>query len=412
MSGVVVPELLVQGALSFVYFALWTVFQSVIGRRLDERAQRFVSMAAFAFAGWLTLFAASGVSDGVILDQRGAIIGLASAYAGLAGGAATAAVCALTRWWQNGQGAVAGLLGIAADLAVAVVVVQLAGQRSGWAAALKLLVLGIAVGATEAGSLALIPPSPSSEDFFADYGAKLLLVQLVGTLLFGGLIEIAEDRKRQPPSLHDRLFTLDAVLQQTVDAFGKATAAAAPYAGHEARVAALAVALGVRCGLTGDRLRGLAVAAKIHNIGQLRIPADILLKPSRLSSTEFELVKQHADAGWELLQPIAFPWPVADIVHQHHENYDGSGYPKGLAGDGILLEARILRVADTLEALCSHRPFRAALPLDQAVERLRELSGTTLDGRIVERCLALIAENEYRPPDPPDGAAGWSVAPR
>lgn len=202
----------------------------------------------------------------------------------------------------------------------------------------------------------------------------------------------------------DRVYgRLGTVMRQTIEAFSANTMHSDPYtAGHEERVAHLCVALGQvlkqDMGLDDSRLEGLEIAARAHDIGQAKIPSELLLRPRRLGEIEFAFIRQHADVGADILGTIDFPWPVADIVRQHHENYDGSGYPKGLAGDAILPEARILRVADMLEALSSHRPFRNALPWVDALERLRSERGRALDPVVVDACLRLTTAGGYRFP--------------
>lgn len=170
-------------------------------------------------------------------------------------------------------------------------------------------------------------------------------------------------------------------------------------AGHEVRVSDLAVAIGRKLQLDEHQLEGLGLAAMVHDIGQIQIPSEILTRPRRLNREEFELVKMHAEASHEILKDIHFPWPIADIAWQHHENVDGSGYPRGLAGDEILLEARIIHVADSMEAMLSHRPFRRQLGLEQALAQLKQYRGSVYDSRVVDACLTLFTEHGYELPD-------------
>jgi PAS domain S-box-containing protein/putative nucleotidyltransferase with HDIG domain len=170
-----------------------------------------------------------------------------------------------------------------------------------------------------------------------------------------------------------------------------------PYtAGHERRVAELAVALAGEMGRTGEEIDALRLAALIHDIGKIAIPAEILAKPGRLSVIEFNLIKQHVAAGFEILSAIDFGRPVAEYVLQHHERLDGSGYPQGLAGDDILPEARILAVADVVEAMSSHRPYRAALGMEPALAEIREHAGVKYDAEVVAACVRSIEEKGFR----------------
>lgn len=180
-------------------------------------------------------------------------------------------------------------------------------------------------------------------------------------------------------------------LRKTVSVLSAALEARDPYtAGHEERVAEIALAIGRELGLDPQRMTGLELAATVHDVGKIQVPAEILSKPTRLSHAEFELIKMHPATGAELLQDVQFEWPIADIIRQHHERFDGSGYPSGLAGEDILLEARILAVADTFEAMASHRPYRPGLGVEAAAAEIREGAGSRYDPDVAGACLALI----------------------
>jgi HD-GYP domain-containing protein (c-di-GMP phosphodiesterase class II) len=169
---------------------------------------------------------------------------------------------------------------------------------------------------------------------------------------------------------------------------------------HERRVGELAAATAIaeEMGLDADRVEGIRIAGCVHDVGKISIPADILAKPSRLTSAEFDLVKLHPQQGHEILQGIDFPWPVAQIALQHHERLDGSGYPNGLKGDAILLEARIVAVADVVEAMASHRPYRPALRMDEALGEIEGGRGKKYDSAVVGACLRLFREQSYMIP--------------
>jgi len=185
-------------------------------------------------------------------------------------------------------------------------------------------------------------------------------------------------------------------LAGTVGIVGKTVEIRDPYtAGHQRRVSELACAIGRKLDLPEERIDGLAVAGLLHDIGKISIPAEILSKPTRLSETEFALIKGHPQVGFDLLRPIQFPWPVAQIVLQHHERMDGSGYPQGLTGEEILLEARILAVADTVEAMAAHRPYRAALGIDAALEEINKSKGLHYSEDVVEACLQLFTKEGF-----------------
>jgi PAS domain S-box-containing protein len=182
-------------------------------------------------------------------------------------------------------------------------------------------------------------------------------------------------------------------LRSTVRALSNAQESRDPYtAGHQHRVARLSVAIGERMGMDEKRLRALEMGAFVHDIGKLRIPADLLAKPGRLLPAEFELIKTHAEAGSDILSDTDIPDVILDIVRHHHERLDGSGYPDGLAGEELSLEVRIIGVADTVEAVTSHRPYRAARGLAHAREVLSEGRGTIFDAEVTDVCLALMDE--------------------
>jgi HD-GYP domain-containing protein (c-di-GMP phosphodiesterase class II) len=188
-------------------------------------------------------------------------------------------------------------------------------------------------------------------------------------------------------ALEDALGAIAAVLEQRD-----------PYtAGHQKHVATLAMAIGRELVLGDKQLRGLYLGAMVHDIGKIQVPVDILTKPGKLTPQEFNLVKEHPTAGYQVLKDIAFPWPIAQMIHQHHEYLDGSGYPEGLEGDQILLEARILTVADIVESMSSDRPYRAALGIPQARAHIIQMRGAQLDEAVVDACLRILDRGDFTP---------------
>jgi len=179
----------------------------------------------------------------------------------------------------------------------------------------------------------------------------------------------------------------------TVEALTHTNEMRDPYTtGHQHRVAQLAVALGRKLGMSDNSVEGLRIAGILHDIGKINVPAEILSRPGRLRPVEFELLKGHPAAGYDILKGIEFKWPVAEIVYQHHERLDGSGYPRGLKGDEILLEARILSVADVMEAMVSHRPYRPGLGKEAALAELEAGRGKRFDPAVVDACKSLFAD--------------------
>jgi putative nucleotidyltransferase with HDIG domain len=172
-----------------------------------------------------------------------------------------------------------------------------------------------------------------------------------------------------------------------------------PYtAGHERRVGIIAADIAREMGWTKERCKNLEYIGLVHDIGKIAIPAEILTKPSRLSYLEYEMVKGHAEKGYEVLKDIDFPLPIAEIIRQHHERMDGSGYPRGLKGEEILLEARIIAVADVVESIASHRPYRPALGVDVAIKEIEVHKGSLFDSGVVDALLNLFREKNYQLP--------------
>jgi PAS domain S-box-containing protein/putative nucleotidyltransferase with HDIG domain len=207
--------------------------------------------------------------------------------------------------------------------------------------------------------------------------------------------ELAE-RVRAEEELHHSFERLRRTLEETVIALTSAVEIRDPYtAGHQRRVTRLACAIAEEIDLPEEQIEGLRVAGLIHDIGKINVPAEILSKPGRLTDLEFGLIKMHPQIGHDILKTIEFPWPVAQIVLQHHERMDGSGYPADLSDDDILLEARILSVADVVEAMASHRPYRSALGLDKALEEISGNRGRLYDPQVVDACLQLFTDKAF-----------------
>jgi len=169
-------------------------------------------------------------------------------------------------------------------------------------------------------------------------------------------------------------------------------------AGHQRQVARISVAIATEIGLDADAIEGIRVAAEIHDIGKISIPTEILTRPTKLHAAEFELIKTHPRAGYEIVCNIPFPWPVADMILQHHERCDGSGYPDGIRGDQILIGARIIAVADVVDAMASHRPYRPALGIESALAEIERGRGTAYDANVADACLRLFREKRYELP--------------
>jgi putative nucleotidyltransferase with HDIG domain len=205
-------------------------------------------------------------------------------------------------------------------------------------------------------------------------------------------IEI-ENRKRVQQELQHSFESLKNAMHSTIQAISMTVEKRDPYtSGHQQRVADLAKAIAEKMELPESQVESIYMAAAIHDIGKISLPAEILVKPIPLSDIEISLIQAHAQAGYDILKGIEFPWAIADIVLQHHERMDGSGYPQGLAGEDILLEARIICVADVVETMASHRPYRPSIGIDKALEEIDKNKGSLYDPRVVDACLRLYNE--------------------
>jgi PAS domain S-box-containing protein len=205
------------------------------------------------------------------------------------------------------------------------------------------------------------------------------------------------DRKQAEVELQRTLDSLRKAIGATIQVMVSAVEARDPYtAGHQIREANLARAIATEMGLPPDTIEGLRMAGSIHDIGKLSIPAEILSKPTKLTNLEFSLIKEHSLKGYEMLKDVESPWPLAQIVYQHHERMDGSGYPGNLKGDEIIMEARILAVADVVEAMASYRPYRPAIGVEAALNEIEKNKGTLYDADAVNACLRLFQEKGFQ----------------
>jgi HD-GYP domain-containing protein (c-di-GMP phosphodiesterase class II) len=212
-----------------------------------------------------------------------------------------------------------------------------------------------------------------------------VLLDTIATRL-GSLLAraIAEERMNKTLQENERLY------KQLLTVLGAMAEMRDPYtAGHQHSVDKLALAIGVELGLPLRQLEGLQLAASVHDIGKIMVPAEILCKPTKLTKHEFDLIKDHAEAGYNILKDVDIPWPIARIVHEHHERMDGSGYPNGLKGEELLLESRIVAVADVVQSMCAHRPYRVGLGSDAALAEITRNRGELYDPDVVDACLRL-----------------------
>ncbi len=212
---------------------------------------------------------------------------------------------------------------------------------------------------------------------------------------YRGIARDISERKRAEEALKKSHYELTRSLNETVSSLSLTAEHRDPYtAGHQHRVDILACAIAQEMNLSKEQIKGLHIAAILHDIGKIALPSEYLAKPTRLSSEERAIIKCHTEVGYEILKNIHFPWPVAEIVYQHHELLDGTGYPRGITDNAILLETKILTIADVVEAMSSHRPYRPSLGLEAALEEIRMGRGTKYHKDSVDACLSLITNKK------------------
>jgi PAS domain S-box-containing protein/putative nucleotidyltransferase with HDIG domain len=222
-------------------------------------------------------------------------------------------------------------------------------------------------------------------------------VNLNGKKYVLDIIRDVTERKQTAEELRLSSEKLKNAMDGTITTLALAAEVRDPYtAGHQHRVASLSIAIANEMGLSETQKEGIRVASSLHDIGKIYVPAEILSKPGKLKINEFNLVRDHAEVGYELLKSIDFPWPVANIVLQHHERYNGSGYPRGLSGDDIMIEAHIIAVSDVVESMASHRPYRPAFSIEKALLEILQNKGTLYHPQVVDTCLKLFNEKGFK----------------
>jgi len=230
-----------------------------------------------------------------------------------------------------------------------------------------------------------------------DYVFKTHLKRLIPTIL-RALRESKEIKRRKiaEEKVRESYEKLNKTFEEVVVALSSIAEKRDPYtAGHQKNVSKIACTIAKMLGLSPIKIEGLRIAAILHDIGKFYVPSEILNKPGKLTDLEFSILKTHPQVGYEIIKEIEFPWPVADMILQHHEKLDGSGYPKGLFEKDILLESKILAVSDVIEAMSSHRPYRAALGIEAALNQVKNNSGLLYDKSVVECCLDIFENKKF-----------------
>lgn len=384
------------GGVTLITVALFLMIGDVAAAYLSPRQHQRLRSLLFILTGVAVMLVPVYVNGGIPLDQRAAIIAVVALFTGGPVLLTTGAAMLAARWFLGGGGMLAGMLCIVTTMAACAVLAGWWRRHHGKRTPNGALILAAGVAAGICSSIVLLLVQENGWALFLRNGPDLFLVQVVATCMFGFLLKLQVDRQQGAMELKQKNQDLHAALLQAVSTLSVAMSYRDPsLARHETRVADLAEAIGVEFGLGEERLEGLKLAALVHDIGNLQLPAEILMRPRKLTEEEFELVRQHAESGYQILKDVRCPWPLAEIVRQHHEDVNGCGYPRGLTGEQIMLEARILRVADSMEAMLSHQPFRRAYDLDYAIASLEEAKDTRYDPEIVDACVRLFRSGQF-----------------
>lgn len=238
--------------------------------------------------------------------------------------------------------------------------------------------------------------APDGNQRYLLINARAVTGEEGGPVWDGALQDISEQVRLQDESRRN-LLRLNKSMEDAIQAVAATIEQRDPYtAGHQRRVAELARRLATALALPEDTIHGIRLTASIHDIGKIHVPAELLSFPGKLPDIEFALIRQHPQVGYEILKNVDFPWPVAEMVYQHHEHLDGSGYPRGLSGEQIMLGARIITVADVVEAIALYRPYRSGLGIEAALEEIEHHRGTYYDPAVVDACLHLFRTEGFR----------------
>ncbi len=216
-------------------------------------------------------------------------------------------------------------------------------------------------------------------------------------MYYEGVFEDISEGKKEEKRRKESLLELRSFIRGAIHILSQVVKSKDPYtAGHQQRVSDLSRAIATEMKLSRKNVTGIRFAALIHDIGKISIPSEILTKPDKLSHFEYELVKSHVEIGYNIVKHVVFPWPIAELIYQHHERIDGSGYPRGLKGGEMLVGAKIIGVADTVEAMANHRPYRSALGIDKALDEIERLKDIQYDKHCVNACIRLFREKGFQ----------------
>lgn len=387
---------------TLVLFMLYLLVEAAIPklpRAMPPYCREHVLVTVYALLASLNVLMAYEPVPGVRVDTRMGVEAAATLTLGPRAGLIVGAVTGLTRLWLGGPGWLSGSLAMLGVWAATsgLMAWQARRQPGRDPGRQPLVALGAAL-------ISVVVPMPSL--IWLDWIGRIhldaslvLAVCLAGsvtTVLLWAAIALTTSRTNALDRLARANQALHQSLRQTIGALAQAVLHRDPgSARHQRRVADLALAIGRALKLEPSQLEGLELAALVHDIGQIEIPSEIISRPGRLTPAEMALVQQHPVMGFEILKDVQSPWPLAEIIYQHHENLDGSGYPRGLSGEQICLAARILRVCDIVEAMSSHRVYRSSYTMDAVLQEIERMAGSQLDAEVVRVCVDLIRRQGY-----------------
>lgn len=359
------------------------------------RHSKLLDGVVFSMLMLLASFQGVELSENVRIDLHGALIAIAVLLIGwkrallpLVAGIAGELVFTRGGELPSIAGAVLGYLTVTAIVAVSL------RSNANPPSTLRLFLIS-AVAASLANALPMLVRTGAD---FSDVAASFLF-ELLGALMIGGLAWFTRSRNAALVKSEHLVGQMKQAIMDAAVALGSAMMHRDPVtAHHQERVADLATAIGWKMGIEAHQLEGLTLAGLLHDIGQIEVPSEILSRPGKISFNEIALIRLHPEIGAKILEKIRFQTSVADVVRQHHENYDGTGYPAGLRGEEILISARIMRVADVVDAMSSARPFRPAFRIEEALAEIEHMRGKQFDPVVVDACLSLFREDGYALP--------------
>lgn len=367
----------------------------------SEYVREIINGLFFGFAVIVGMMIPLQLSDGIIFDARTVVLGVGSAIGGPIT-AITSVLLGLTyRLYIGGIGTLIGALSIISSALIGVGFWYYTNIHKFKINLKTTLLLGLVIHLANV-ILFLFLPLPISNIIF-HIGLPMLLVFTPATaVLFKMLhteLQWKEDKISKIEAIRQRdnaLLGYTNTLIQTINAIALTVEKRDPYtAGHQSNVALLATEIARKLNWDNNRITGLSLGASIHDLGKIYIPAEILNRPGRLSEHEFGMIKTHPSIGADILKGIEFPWPVIKMVEQHHERLDGSGYPNKLSSSEIIDEAKIIAVADVVEAISAHRPYRPSLGLEKGIEEIKRGKGIIYDEKIVDACISVLVESNF-----------------